>query len=127
MALDVGPPALRELAPPRGPGVVDEQMQPAVLTPDGLEHPSRRVRVGEVERQHRRPPELVGQGPQALFASGDQDQPQSLRALHAARARGDGLAPSGVLVREPAGGRLADAAGCAGYEGDEGTGHDRAP
>jgi hypothetical protein len=98
------PTGLRELAPPRGPGVVDEQVQPpAVLGLQVRADTLGGVRRQQIGREHRRTAaELAGERGQPLLAARDEDEadPQ--------------------LAGQPPRGRLANAARGSGDERDEG-------
>ena len=77
VALDVGPTALAEAAPPRRARIVDEQMQAPSSLLDHTLHARGGIVISEIERQRPgplRPTELGGEGVQPLGSAGDEDQ-----------------------------------------------------
>jgi hypothetical protein len=97
---DVVPAAVGEAAAPGGAGVVDQQVQPAVLALHRLGHAPRRVVLEQVDGEDGRVAEFAGERAQALLTAGDE---------HYARAG---------LARQAACGGLADTARGAGDERD---------
>ena len=78
-------PIVGERAAPRRAGVVDQQVEPAVLGLDRLRDPVGRVVVGQVDRHDGRAAELVGERAQPVLAPRDQHE---LRAVAREPARG---------------------------------------
>jgi hypothetical protein len=108
VSLDVRPPAVSERRPPGGAGVVDEQVERAVmLAADHTGDRLRRLRVRQVHGYDGRATERIRERPQTFLAPCDQHQ----------------LRPG--LARQPSRSRFADAAGGAGYERYKSVGHCR--
>ena len=70
-----GPARVGEAPAPRGARVVDQQVQLAVLALHRLTHAGGRAGLGQVDGDDRRAAQLVGQGAQAILATGDQHEP----------------------------------------------------
>ena len=72
VAFDVLPTALREAPAPRSSSVVDEQIEPAMLSLYGLAHARRRVLREQIDRHHRRSAKLVCQIAQPVLPPGNE-------------------------------------------------------
>jgi hypothetical protein len=83
--LDALPADLREPAAPGGAGVVDEQVEPAVLGLHRVGDPPRCGLLRQVGRHDGRAAELVGERAQPILAAGDEHE---LRAVARETARG---------------------------------------
>ena len=87
MATYVVPADVAELTPPGGAGVVDEQVEPAVLFFDDRGHARGRIVAKQVDGDHGRGAKLVGKRAQPVLAPRDQHE------LRAGLARDAGRSP----------------------------------